>query len=59
MTEEMKSIEAYKIRYLRFTKAFDALKNSYPSAQIDVKDRKIVIKGLPGEVSNIKVCTSS
>ena len=55
VTEEMKGIEPYKIRYLRFTRVFDDLQTSYSSATIKPKPKAIVIKGLPGEVSNIKV----
>ena len=55
VTEEMKGIEPYKIRYLRFTRVFDHLQTTYSSATIKPKPKAIVIKGLPGEVSTIKV----
>ena len=53
--EEVKGIEPFKIRFLKFMKTFDTLRSSYSSATIEPKENKIVIKGLPGEVSNIKV----
>ena len=54
VTEEMKGIEPYKIRYLRFTKVFDELQTTYSSAIITPKERTIAINGLPGEVNTIK-----
>ena len=53
--EELKNIDSHKIRFLRAAKIPADIVRSYPGAQIDLKDKKIVIKGLSGEVTNIKV----
>ena len=55
ITEELKNIDAHKIRFLRAAKIPITIMSSFPGAQIDLKDKKIVIKGLSGEVTNIKV----
>ena len=55
ITEELKNVDPQKIRYLRAAKIPQNIMNVFPGAQLDIKDKKIVVKGLPGEVTNIKV----
>ena len=55
ITEELKNVDPQKIRYLLAAKVPQNIMNIFPGAKVDFKDKKIVVKGLPGEVTNIKV----
>ena len=55
ITEVLRNVDPHKIRYLRAAKIPQNIMNVFPGAQLDFKDKKIFVKGLPGEVTNIKV----
>ena len=55
ITEELKNIDALKLRFLRAAKIQQDIQTRYSAASVDVQQNKIVIRGLPGEVTNIKV----
>lgn len=54
IAEEL-TIDQYKVRFLKQAKFAQKMQLTFPGASIEYKDRKVVIKGLLGEVTNIKV----
>ena len=58
ISEEMKNQPQYKVRFVQACKLPQEMKNIYPDAQVQchIKEKKISIRGLPGEVQTIKVC---
>ena len=57
ITEELKNLPLFKVKFVQARRFPQELKKMYPNAQIDcnIKNKKILIKGLPDEVSAIKV----
>ena len=56
ISEEVKNLPAFKVKFVQAIKFPQRMKQTYPDAHIQCKDRKITLKGLPDEVLNIKVC---